>query len=135
MVDRPRLLHLSVLPSNRGGRWLLSALFVSEVLFATATEDEIQPIVDGLAFDEALLGWLGRLGGGLMAVAATWLVAWLSWRPQIAQPATSGCRSWPCTTRGGSPSPSARTPTTFATRTSRGGPGAGLAGAGCVDAT
>ena len=61
--------------------WLLGAVFVSEVLFATATEDEIQPIVDGLAFDEALLG---GLVGGLVAVAATWLVARLSRRPEIA---------------------------------------------------
>jgi len=53
---------------------------MSEVLFATATEDEIQPIVDGLAFDEALLG---GLVGGLVAVAATWLVARLSRRPQV----------------------------------------------------
>ena len=43
--------------------WLIAAaafvvggLFASEVLFATATVDEIQPIIDGLAHDEALLG-------------------------------------------------------------------------------
>ena len=42
--------------------WLIAAtayfvggLFVSVVLFGTATIDEIQPIIDGLAFDEALL--------------------------------------------------------------------------------
>lgn len=52
--------------------WLVGGLFMSEVVFATATEDEIQPIIDGLAFDEALLG---GLVGGLVAVAATWLVA------------------------------------------------------------
>ena len=51
--------------------WLLGGLFASEVLFATATEDEIQPIVDGLAFDEALLG---GLLGGVAAVLVTWLV-------------------------------------------------------------
>ena len=49
--------------------WAVGALFASEVLFATATVDEIQPIIDGLAFDEALLG---GLVGGLAATAATW---------------------------------------------------------------
>ena len=44
--------------------WFIGGLFMSEVLFATATVDEIQPIVDGLAFDEALLG---GLIGGLLA--------------------------------------------------------------------
>ncbi len=62
--------------------WLVGGLFMSEVLFATATEDEIQPIVDGLAFDEALLG---GLIGGVLAVAATWLVARLVLRPQRAR--------------------------------------------------
>ena len=41
--------------------WFIGGLFMSEVMFATATEDQIQPIVDGLAFDEALLG--GLIGG------------------------------------------------------------------------
>ena len=41
--------------------WFIGGLFLSEVMFATATEAEIQPIVDGLAFDEALLG--GLIGG------------------------------------------------------------------------
>ena len=45
--------------------WFLGGLFMSEVLFATATEEEIQPIIDGLAFDEALLG---GLIGGLLAM-------------------------------------------------------------------
>jgi len=48
--------------------WFIGGLFASEVLFATATEAEIQPIVDGLAFDEALLG--GLIGGVLATVAA-----------------------------------------------------------------
>ena len=38
--------------------WFVGGLFASEVLFARATVDEIQPIIDGLAFDEALLGGL-----------------------------------------------------------------------------
>ncbi len=61
--------------------WIAGSVFVSEVLFATATEEEIQPIVDGLAFDEALLG---GLVGGLLAVVATWLVARFLVRPKPA---------------------------------------------------
>jgi uncharacterized membrane protein len=38
--------------------WFVGGLSMSEVVFATATTDEIQPIIDGLAFDEALLGGL-----------------------------------------------------------------------------
>lgn len=49
--------------------WFVGGLFASEVLFAKATVDEIQPIIDGLAYDEALLG--GLLGGVVMTVA-TW---------------------------------------------------------------
>jgi hypothetical protein len=41
--------------------WFAGGLYMSEVLFATATIDEIQPIIDGLAFDESLLG--GLIGG------------------------------------------------------------------------
>jgi len=52
--------------------WFVGGLFVSEVLFATATEGEIQPIIDGLAFDESLLG--GVIGGTLAGVA-TWFAA------------------------------------------------------------
>ena len=38
--------------------FVVGGLFASEVLFATATVDEIQPIIDGLAHDEALFGGL-----------------------------------------------------------------------------
>ena len=48
--------------------WFVGGLFASEVLFATATEDEIQPIIDGLAFDESLLG--GLIVGTVVAVVA-----------------------------------------------------------------
>jgi hypothetical protein len=50
-----------------GSRWewlvgatgyFVGGLFVSEVMFAGATEEELQPVIDGLAFDEALLGGL-----------------------------------------------------------------------------
>jgi hypothetical protein len=47
--------------------WLAGALFASEVLFSSATIDEIQPMIEGLAYDEALLGGLVT---GLLAVAA-----------------------------------------------------------------
>ena len=51
--------------------WFVGGLIASEVLWGTLTEEEIQPIVDGLAFDESLLG---GLIGGTVAVIATWLV-------------------------------------------------------------
>jgi hypothetical protein len=49
-----------------GAGWFVGGLYMSEVLFATATVDEIQPIIDGLAFDESLLG---GLIGGVLATA------------------------------------------------------------------
>ncbi|HEX7951145.1 MAG TPA: hypothetical protein VF494_12400 [Candidatus Limnocylindrales bacterium] len=68
-----------VLGSVTRWMWLIGAvaffiggLFMSEVMFATATEGEIQPIIDGLAFDESLLG--GLIVGALAALAA-WLLA------------------------------------------------------------
>ncbi|HEY6013877.1 MAG TPA: hypothetical protein VIU37_07715 [Candidatus Limnocylindrales bacterium] len=51
--------------------WFVGGLFMSEVMFATATEGDIQPIIDGLAFDESLLG--GLIVGTLAAIAA-WVV-------------------------------------------------------------
>lgn len=38
--------------------WLIGGLVASEVIWGAATVEELQPIVDGLAFDEALLGGL-----------------------------------------------------------------------------
>jgi hypothetical protein len=52
--------------------WFIGGLFMSEVAFATSTVDEIQPIIDGLAFDESLLG--GLIVGTLAALAA-WIMA------------------------------------------------------------
>jgi hypothetical protein len=52
--------------------WFVGGLFFSEVLFGKATVDEIQPIIDGLAYDEALLG---GLIGGLVVAAVTWFVS------------------------------------------------------------
>lgn len=48
--------------------WFAGGLFASEVVFGRATVDEIQPIIDGLAFDEALLG--GLIAGALVVVGA-----------------------------------------------------------------
>ncbi len=38
--------------------WFVGGLVASEVVWGTATEKELQPIIDGLAFDESLLGGL-----------------------------------------------------------------------------
>ena len=63
--------------------FFVGGLFMSEVLFGTATIDEIQPIIDGLAFDEALLGGLGV---GLFADLVTW---YATRRSRLHQPAAS----------------------------------------------
>lgn len=61
-----------------GNRWqwligmlgyFVGGLFTSEVLFGTATVEQLQPIEDGLVFDEAMFGGLIV---GLVAVAVTW---------------------------------------------------------------
>jgi phosphatidylserine synthase len=59
--------------------WLIAAaatflggLFVSEVMFAGYTEAEIQPVIDGLAFDEAMFG---SLIAGIVAIVVTRFVA------------------------------------------------------------
>lgn len=58
--------------------WLIAAagygvggLFTSEVLFASATIEELQPIIDGLMLDESLLGGF-ILGTGIAVL--TWYV-------------------------------------------------------------
>ena len=51
--------------------WFIGGLFASEVIWGTMTVDDIQPIIDGLAFDESLLG---GLIGGLAVAIATWLL-------------------------------------------------------------
>ena len=56
--------------------WFVGGLLASEVLFGTATEAEIQPIIFGLAFDEALLG---GLLGGIAVVLVVWLAARSQW--------------------------------------------------------
>ncbi len=52
--------------------WFLGGLFASEVVWGSATAEELQPIIDGLAFDESLLGGLIV---GLTAVIVTLLLA------------------------------------------------------------
>ncbi len=54
-----------------GTGWFIGGLVASEVLVGTMTVDQIQPIFDGLAYDEA---FVGGLIGGLIAVAGTWYV-------------------------------------------------------------
>jgi hypothetical protein len=49
--------------------WFVGGLIASEVVFGTATEAELQPIIDGLCFDEALLGGLLV---GVPVVLVTW---------------------------------------------------------------
>ena len=58
--------------------WLIAAIgyavggfIASEVVWGTMTEGEIQPIIDGLAFDESLLGGLIV---GVPTALATWLL-------------------------------------------------------------
>jgi hypothetical protein len=38
--------------------WFIGGLFASEVVWGDATVQELQPIIDGLALDESLLGGL-----------------------------------------------------------------------------
>jgi hypothetical protein len=51
--------------------WFAGGLFMSEVVFGTATVDEIQPIINGLALDESMLG--GLLVGVPTVVVARYL--------------------------------------------------------------
>ena len=51
--------------------WFTGGLLASEVVWGASTEEELQPIIDGLAFDEALLGGLLM---GLPVVLVTWYV-------------------------------------------------------------
>jgi uncharacterized membrane protein YhhN len=52
--------------------WFVGGLVASEVIWGSMTEGEIQPIIDGLALDESLLGGLIL---GLVVVVLTRLVA------------------------------------------------------------
>lgn len=52
-----------------GVTYFVSGLVISEVLFGWATEEDLQPNIDGLSFDEVL--GIG-LVPGVIAVLATW---------------------------------------------------------------
>jgi hypothetical protein len=51
--------------------FFVAGLVSSEVWFGWATVEELQPNIDGLSFDEALLA---GLVAGALAVVATWLL-------------------------------------------------------------
>jgi hypothetical protein len=72
-----------------GTRWMwligaigyfLGGLIASEVLFAWATVEELQPQIDGLSFDEALLG------GFVVGVPIVLLVWYVNRRRQLHGP-------------------------------------------------
>ena len=63
--------------------YFVSGLFVSEVWFGWATEEDLQPNVDGLSFDEVLL--LATLAG-ILVVLVTWIV---TRRARTHRPASS----------------------------------------------
>jgi hypothetical protein len=52
--------------------YFVSGLFISEVWFGWATEEDLQPNIDGLSFDEVLL--IGLIPA-TAAVLVTWYVA------------------------------------------------------------
>jgi hypothetical protein len=52
--------------------YFVSGLLTSEVLFGWATEEDLQPNIDGLSFDEVLLF---SLLSGLVAMLVAWLVS------------------------------------------------------------
>ena len=59
-----------------GGTYFLAGLFTSEVWFGWATEEDLQPNVDGLSFDEVLL--LSPLFA-IPVVVLTWLITSGNW--------------------------------------------------------
>ena len=52
--------------------WFVGGFIASEVVWGSATEQELQPVIDGLALDESLLGGLVV---GVPIVLVTWFVA------------------------------------------------------------
>jgi len=63
--------------------WFIGGLLASEVVWGTLTEEELQPIIDGLAFDESLLGGLVV---GVPAVLVTW---YMTRRSRAGRPTAS----------------------------------------------
>ena len=51
--------------------WFIGGLVASELVWGSMTVDEIQPIIDGLALDESMLGGLIV---GIPVAIVTWLV-------------------------------------------------------------
>jgi hypothetical protein len=50
--------------------WFVGGLFASEILYGgETTEENLQPLIDGLLWDEAVIGGLVT---GLVAVIVTW---------------------------------------------------------------
>lgn len=62
--------------------YFIGGLVASEVIFATATVEDLQPLIDGLFFDEALLG-------GLLIGVPTVIVAWIATRQHRLHPPAS----------------------------------------------
>jgi uncharacterized membrane protein YhhN len=60
--------------------YFIGGLIASEVIFSWATVAELQPQIDGLSFDEALLG------GFVVGVPVVLLVWWVSRRRHIHRP-------------------------------------------------
>jgi uncharacterized membrane protein len=54
------------------GTYFVGGLLISEWMFGWATGEDLQPNIDGLSFDETLLGGLVV---GIVVVLATWLLA------------------------------------------------------------
>jgi hypothetical protein len=54
-----------------GLAFFVSGLFTSEAWFGWATEEDLQPNIDGLSFDETLL--FGLLGGVAALVVTRWV--------------------------------------------------------------
>ena len=60
--------------------WFIGGLFASEVLFGTeTTEENLQPLIDGLLWDEALIGGFVT---GMVAV----ILAWWTTRIRVQEP-------------------------------------------------
>jgi ABC-type antimicrobial peptide transport system permease subunit len=63
--------------------WFLGGLFASEVLYgAETTEANLQPLIDGLLWDEALIG-------GLLTGVVAVFVAWFATRRHGTTPTTA----------------------------------------------
>ena len=62
--------------------YFVGGLIASELMFAWATDGDLQPLIDGLFFDEALFG--GLIVGGIAAA-----VTWFEMRRRVAEPQTT----------------------------------------------